>query len=99
MQHPDFEVFVLFISIIVATGNVYLFCYFGKLATESFENTSNCIYISNWQQIDITLRKYIILMIRSAQRPLFFHGYGMFVLNLETFTQVLMTFLSVTLSK
>lgn len=88
MQHPDSTLFVLFISIVVAIGNVYLLCYFGKLATESFQNMSGCIYNSNWQQLDIDLKKYIILMVRSSRRPLIFHGYGMLILNLETFTQV-----------
>lgn len=88
MQHPDFELFVLFISLAVATGNVYLFCYFGKLSTQSFENISGYIYNSNWQLLDIDLKKYIILMIKSTQPRLAFHGYGMFILNLETFTQV-----------
>lgn len=89
MQHSDFKLLVQpFISLAVGTGSLYLFCYFGKLATESFENMSNCIYNTSWQQFDIELKKYVIVMIENAQKSLYFHGYGVLILNLETFTQV-----------
>lgn len=90
MQHSDFKLLVQpFISLLVGTGSLYLFCYFGKLATESFENMSDCAYNANWLQFDIALKKYVILMIQNAQYSLHFHGYGMLILNLQTFTQVL----------
>lgn len=89
MQHSDFKLLVQpFISLSVGTGSLYLFCYFGKLATESFENISNCIDNASWQHFDIELKKYVIFMIKNAQRSLHFHGYVMLVLNLETFTYV-----------
>lgn len=90
MQHSDFKLLVQpFISLIVGTGSLYLFCNFGKLATDSFENMSDCVYNASWQQFDVELKKYVIFMIQNAQRSLYFHGYGMLTLNLETFTQVL----------
>lgn len=89
MQHSDFKLLQPLISLAVGTGSLYLFCYFGKLTTESFENMSDCTYNSNWQQLDIDLKKYVIFMITNAQQPFRYHGYGMLILNLETFTKVI----------
>lgn len=88
MQHSDFKLLQPLISLAVGTGSLYLFCNFGKLATQSFQQMSDCVYNSNWQQFDIDLKKWMIFMIKNAQKPLHFHGYGMLILNLETFTQV-----------
>lgn len=88
MQHPDFELVALFTSLIVGCGTVYTFCYFGKLATDSFNNTSHCIYDSKWQHLDNYLKKHLLLMMKISQRQLYYHGFGMLTLNLETFAQV-----------
>lgn len=88
MQHPDSELVVRLASFVIGLGNVYIFCYFGKVATESFNNSADSIYDSKWQCLDVDLQKYLLLMIRISQRQLYYHGHGMLILNLETFTQV-----------
>lgn len=70
---------------------LFAYCYFGKLATQSFEDMADAFYESNWQNLPINLQKYMILMIANAQKPLYYHGYGLAVLNLETFTAVSQT--------
>lgn len=95
MQHPSFEVVTCMMSIIIGTANPFLFCYLGKLATESFENMAYCVYSSNWHQLDVNLKKCAVLMITIGQRPLIYHGYGMLTLNLETFTQVMAHFFEI----
>lgn len=58
------------------------------MATESFLNMGNYLFESDWQNLPVDSQKYLILMIASMQRPLYYHGYGIAVLNLETFAKV-----------
>lgn len=68
-------------------GYAFLMCFFGKAATESFEKMSHCLYEFNWQQLPINLQKYLIVMIGNTQRPLYYQGLGICVLDLETFAK------------
>lgn len=67
---------------------MFLYCFFGKLASESFEQMADCLYECNWYGLPVGLQKYFILMIGNAQRPLYYHGFGIAVLNLKTFSKV-----------
>lgn len=89
MQNPDFELVMLACSALVGIGNLFVFCCFGKLTTESFSNMADCVYNLDWHQFEIDLQKCFILMIQMGRRPLTYEGYGIFSLNLETFTQVI----------
>lgn len=70
----------------MSASNLFLYCYFGKLATES--QNSWCLYETNWQNLPLDLQKYFILMIANVQKPLHYHGFKIAVLDLETFTNV-----------
>lgn len=72
--------------------NVFVYCYFGKCATESFRKMVDCIYESKWHELPIKLQKSLMLMIQNSQKPLYYHGFGFFVLNLENFTDVSLKF-------
>lgn len=74
----------------ISTGasNLFLWCFFGKVANESFGEMANCLYECNWQDFPIELQKYIIMMIANCQRPLYYHGSRIAILNLETFLKV-----------
>lgn len=49
---------------------------------------SDCLYESDWRSLDIPQQKHFILMISNAQRPMVYHGFGIVILNLATFTKV-----------
>lgn len=49
---------------------------------------ADCLYDTNWQMFSIKLQKYVVIMIGNAQKPLYYHGFGVAVLNLVTFTKV-----------
>lgn len=55
---------------------------------------ADCLYEANWQELPPELQKNFILMIQNAQRPCFYHGFGMAILNLETFTKVSLIFVT-----
>lgn len=58
------------------------------MATESYEQMAQCLFDSNWTGMSIELRKNLIVMIQNSQQPLYYHGFGIFILNLETYTKV-----------
>lgn len=58
------------------------------MATESFKKMTDCVYESVWPDLPIPLQKYFILMIQNTQKTVFYHGFGMLKLNLETFRKV-----------
>lgn len=75
-------------GLLVSCSNLFFYCYFGKYATESYEKMADCLYESSWAEHPIHVQKYFIVMIMNTQRPLYYHGFGIAVLNLETFTSV-----------
>lgn len=68
--------------------NIFLYCFFGSLATKSFEKMNDSLFECDWFELPVNLQKYFIIMIQNTQHPIFYHGFGMAVMNLETFLQV-----------
>lgn len=77
----------------IGISNLFLYCYFGKLATESFEKMADCLYDCNWYEVSIQLQKFLIIMIANIQKPIYYYGFRLAILNLETFTKVSDTYL------
>lgn len=64
------------------------FCYFGKMASDSYEELGDAFYESNWQSFTVEIQKHFILCLKSAQKPAQYRGFGVFILNFETFAMV-----------
>lgn len=89
LRHIDgIDISFLLLAICIALGNQFLLCYFGKLATESFDEMSVCLYNSNWELMPINLQRNLIIIMQNAQQPIYYHGFGIAVLNLQTFSKV-----------
>lgn len=58
------------------------------MATESYATIADSLYECNWYELSPKLQKYLTIMITNAQGPMFYHGFGVAVLNLETFNRV-----------
>lgn len=67
---------------------VQLQCLLGRMVTEQFAQMPNHLFQSRWYILPVDVQKYFILMLTNTQQPVFFDGFGMFVLNLETFSAV-----------
>lgn len=80
--------FILILNLFNGVLNLFLFCHFGKSATNSYEMLADCLYESDFQSLPVELQKYFILMIADVQRPLCYDGYGLVILDLETFSKV-----------
>lgn len=46
------------------------------------------LYEANWRELSVDLQKYFVVMLGNAQRPVFYDGFGIAILNLETFSKV-----------
>lgn len=84
----DFDILILVEAGLIALFNLFMYCYFGRVATESFENMADTLYESNWRELPNGLQKYFILMIACMQQPLYYHGFNVAYLNLQTFCKV-----------
>lgn len=93
LKHIDFSFNILVMAFFTGIVNLFVFCYFGKLATESFEEMGNCLFESNWHVLPIALQKANLLMIQNMQKPIYYHGFGMAILNLTTFSKVTLNIL------
>lgn len=67
---------------------LFLYCYFGVLATESYEQMADALYKSKWHKLPIFLQKYIVIMIIDMQKPIHYHGFGIADLDLVIFITV-----------
>lgn len=67
---------------------MFFYCYFGKLASISFEQMTDHVFQMNWQDLPVKLQKYFILLIANMQKPLFYYGGGIVILDLSTFVNV-----------
>lgn len=67
---------------------MFVYCYFGKLATESYERMSDCVYDLNWPELPLRLQKFLIIMMTNMQRSIYYHGFKVAVLDVNTFLRV-----------
>lgn len=88
MEHFDADTIMVTIIAMVNILWIYLHCLLGKLVTNRFDQLPCELFKSQWCELPIGLQKYFILLLANTQKPLFFHGFKVYVLNLETFTSV-----------
>lgn len=71
---------------------LFLCCFFGELAAESFEKMADCLYECDWYELPVDSQNYILVMIANAQKPIHYHGFGVIVLELKSFASVKIQF-------
>lgn len=82
------DITIGFTELFLGITNLLIYCYLGKLANESYAQMPDCMFYMNWYELPSEIQKYFILMIGNMQRALYYRGFGIIVLNLETFTRV-----------
>ncbi|XP_055308954.1 odorant receptor 67d-like [Sitodiplosis mosellana] len=86
VKQIDPDIAILVSVVLIGFSTLFLYCYLGKVATESFEKMANYLYYEvNWHELPIELQRYFILMIANIQKPLYYHGFSIITLKLETF--------------
>lgn len=67
---------------------MYFYCYYGNRSTNDYEHIAHSLFESNWNERPVELQKFFKMMIANAQRPMFYHGFRIVRLNLETYLKV-----------
>ena len=89
MQDHNYNAIVIASMALLAGIMVPLpYCYFGKLTTESFAQMCDCIYDLKWPYLSSELQKSVILMIANMQEPIYYHGFRIVTLDLNTLVRV-----------
>lgn len=88
----DLTVVVSILGLQMSTGTVLLYCYVGSLTTSQFLRFGDISYESDWIKMPIAMRRFILLLIADAQRPIIFKGLSLIDLNLMTFTTVIIPY-------
>ena len=68
--------------------NALLYCYFGTMTSESYAKMGNHLFELNWFELPIKQQKYFIVMGANMQRPSQYLGFGVMIVDLETFVGV-----------
>lgn len=87
-KNIHFNISIYVVSAIVNVSIFWSYCYFGRLATGNYEKMSDSLYDTDWHEIPVRLQKYYVVMLANIQRPVQYHGFGVAILNLETFCKV-----------
>lgn len=78
----------MIVAFVSGLSNMFVYCYLGKTATDNYAAFADCIYSCQWPMLPIKLQRFFQLMIGNAQSCLYYDGFGVVVLDLETFTSV-----------
>lgn len=88
MKHLDVGFILIVIAINVSGSNLFLYCFFGQSANDIYLEIADSYFNAKWIQLSPKLQKYFIIMIANAQRPLYYDGFGVAYLELNTFLRV-----------
>lgn len=66
----------------------FLYCLWGKNGGDSYAKMADRLFESDWHHFPVKLQKYFVIMIANMHRPLYYNGFGIAVLDLETFRNV-----------
>lgn len=77
-----------FQSLCINFGILFLYCFAGGIATGSYQKIESRLCNSNWYEYPIDAQKYILMMLQNSQLPIYYDGFGVAILSLETFGNV-----------
>lgn len=87
-KDPNSDIGMILMASTVSLSTLFLYCYFGQVATDCYENVAIILYEAKWLNTPLKLQKYFVLMIGNAQIPLNYHGFGIAFLSLNTYMRV-----------
>lgn len=87
---PGFDIGMTIYIVIATAVLLFLLCYFGNKTTSNLLSFASHLYESNWHELPNDVQKYFIVMINSAQQPLYYSGCYLFNLELSTFSKVIL---------
>lgn len=88
-HHIDLQFFLMLGGCAIGLLNLYVYCYYGKMATVELEAYADHIYNTQWYRKRLNIQKSYIVIIQYTQRPVFYHGFDIIDLNMETFSKLI----------
>lgn len=73
---------------LIGLFEVFTYCLYGDKTTSNYEGLAEDLYEKNWYELPNQIKKYFLIMIMSAQKPVYYHGMHLTVLELTVFTKV-----------
>nr|QUP79566.1 odorant receptor 6 [Monochamus saltuarius] len=71
------------------TFQVAMYCWFGNNIIASSDELNDAIYMSNWYEADISLKKSILIFMEKCKKPVVLTAGKIFPLSLITFTSIM----------
>lgn len=84
----DGTVWISIVGTSISIFTLFLYCYFGEMATGNFEEMADQLYETNWPDFPVKFKKSIIVMIGNMQRNYYYHGFGLVNMDLAFFITV-----------
>lgn len=85
----DPSIAIILMAASTGASNLFIYCYFGMLTTESYDQMGVGLYYDLcWPDMPVKLQKYLVIMIANMQIPIYYHGFEVAKLNLCTFVEV-----------
>lgn len=89
IHHIDSKVLVNLMVALFGISTLFIYCFFGLLATESFDKMGGHLYNDlNWYKLPIEIQRYLVIMIADMQNSIYYHGFRYVPLDLRTFINV-----------
>nr|XP_015839876.1 PREDICTED: odorant receptor 94b-like [Tribolium castaneum] len=77
------------IYIFIILGQFFFYCYYGSRLFEENNSLTNGIYMGQWYEYNIKLKKALIILMERSKVPMLITAGKILPLNLETFTLVI----------
>lgn len=87
LKHIDSNLAIALMGMYAGISNLFISCFFGKLATESYSKMTDYLLDTNWYEYPSNLQKYLVVMVANTQRPIVYHGFKIVILDLGSFTK------------
>lgn len=80
--------FEMVIAIALSELNLFVYCYYGHLATDCYLKMADLLFESKWYDQHLAQQRIYAFMMQNAQRAYHYHGFGIMTLNLDTYVKV-----------
>lgn len=76
------------LSICLSLQAIFNLFYFGQNVHSGLMDLSDMIYQSEWYRYPCSVQRFVLLMMKRAQKPFYLSAYGVMRCNLENFVRV-----------
>lgn len=79
---------LVLLHVLMAYGQIFLFCFYGEHLLNTFERLNESIFECDWYRFPLESQKLLNAMLVAAQRPVYIRGFGSSACTHESFKEV-----------